>query len=150
MIFEGQYGFAPPPDANDSSVVHRSYAGHGDHLYSLTQNEAAPRWGYEGAAFRLFHAGGPNRSPLYRCRMLGSEAGHVEAGGGARHFVSFDVNCEGHTREGRLGFSSSVPGPGLSPIYRCVSPSGGDHLMSGIGECQGAGFALEGGPIYVP
>ncbi|MFE2752783.1 S8 family peptidase [Actinosynnema sp. NPDC059335] len=107
-----------------STVTAVRYLGGRDHLTSVT---GAPS-GYvvESALGRLLTSQAPGTHALYRCVT-----------GGWDNFTSYDVNCEGRTRVGLLGYAHDGAVAGSHPIYRCVVRANGDHMESFDPNCEG-------------
>ncbi|MCE6998100.1 S8 family peptidase [Saccharothrix sp. S26] len=106
-----------------STVTAVRYYGRGDHLTSVT---GAPS-GYvaESSLGRLLTSQAAGTHPLYRCLI------------GADNFTSYDVNCEGQTRVGLLGYAHDGAVAGSHPIYRCLVRGSGDHMESYDPNCEG-------------
>ncbi|XVS67914.1 S8 family peptidase [Actinosynnema sp. CA-299493] len=101
----------------------RYLGGRGDHLTSVT---GAPS-GYvvEASLGRLLTSQAAGTHPLYRCSI------------GWDNFTSYDVNCEGQTRVGLLGYAHDGQVAGSHPIYRCLVRGNGDHMESYDSNCEG-------------
>ncbi|QQQ80073.1 S8 family peptidase [Saccharothrix sp. 6-C] len=101
----------------------RYVGGRGDHLTSVT---GAPS-GYvvEASLGRLLTGQAAGTHPLYRCSI------------GWDNFTSYDVNCEGQTRVGLLGYAHDGQVAGSHPIYRCLVRNNGDHMESYDSNCEG-------------
>ena len=122
-------------------VIHRAHdAARGDHLLGTTAGEGAPAFAPQGIAFRISateQAGAS--SPLHRCLTADGD-----------HFLSNDPNCEGHTDEGRLGWTAKAQTPGTIALYRCLAPNGKGHLSTVTpAECTAAGYTVEGTQGFV-
>ncbi len=63
--------------------------------------------------------------PLYECKK------------GQHNLLSFDVNCEGLTPLGPVGFIYTTQVNGSVALYRCSFPGETDHLVSTDPSCEG-------------
>ncbi|KOX17907.1 peptidase S8 [Saccharothrix sp. NRRL B-16348] len=106
-----------------STVTAVRYFGGRDHLTSVT---GAPS-GYvaESSLGRLLTSQAAGTHPLYRCAV------------GWDSFTSYDVNCEGRTRVGLLGYAHDGAVAGTHPIYRCLVRGTNDHMESYDPNCEG-------------
>jgi hypothetical protein len=124
------------PGAGPTRPVYRGFnPSIGDHVQGLVPNEGAPGWHSEGVSFKIYDHDDGNAQPLYRCRVNGT----------SYHFLSNAGNCEGQTVEGLLGYVSRTQRPGLVQIFRCLGPTGADHLTTANpNECNVAHYRIEG------
>jgi hypothetical protein len=134
---------APPPPTptvspgNGTVAMRRLYAPSiGDHLFTTNPGENPPGFVYEGSPFNVWTASASGRVAIYRC-YVGSKRDH---------FISTNAGCEGQAVEGLYGYLSAG---GTVAIYRCFN--GYFHLATtDTGECQRAGFKVEGVLGYAP
>lgn len=62
----------------------------------------------------------------------------VECLAGDDGFVSAQLDCEGQTPFGPLGWIHDEPAEGTVPLYRCYSAAAGDHFVAADAGCGGA------------
>lgn len=124
----------PPPAPGPFAVdVHRFFHPMGDHLMTTNWQEGyGAGYQHEGVAFSLWNDDGRGmRIPMFRCFAFGRS-----------HFVSNDWNCQGHAREGLLGFADRQPS-GWSPREVVHCSNGIDHLATtDRNECYRAGYQI--------
>ncbi|NRA46202.1 MAG: hypothetical protein HRU09_14710 [Oligoflexales bacterium] len=124
----------PEPEPTYETVnIYRLFNGR-DHMLSHRFNEAPGFWTEDLFLFYSSqNAPGPVRA-IYRCFD------------GTSHFPSADENCEGKTREGKLGYLlSEDPKDGKhAPLYRCKLADVHDHFTSRRVDYEGSRIDTEG------
>jgi len=105
-------------------AVHRSSSG-ADHFYTTSASEAAC-CGYAVETlnyYYLYSSGAPDTVPFYRCynKTIG------------RHFYTTSGTCEAWgvgALEAPIGNIATAANCGSVPLYRLLSPTGGDHIFT--------------------
>lgn len=122
-----QASSADSPDATAVNYLARYATVGGRHRVttaSLTYPGVFPE---RGGLWGLYAKQVANTRPLYECRN-----------GASDHFVSFDKNCEGHSRLATLGFIfKSKPTQASVLLYRCSVRNKDDHFVSVTQNCEG-------------
>ena len=123
--------------ARQKVAVNR-YFGAAGHLFARADAQGVPAgFSLEGGAFNLYTAHYASTTQLYKCNT------------GGHQFLSTDGGCEGQTVVGQIGWISTAPVQGSSPIFR-MHNSSGDYIEATEQSALGVGYTLDGQLGYSP